>query len=165
MNIPDDLRYSSDHEWVRSEDGLVRIGITDYAQDALGDVVFVEVPEVGTSVDARDKVSEVESTKSVSDIYAPIGGTMRCLPIGRGTAPNFKIWLRAPLMNCVGFSAGLLAIWAARGCDGGASALMTSFPTTETIPVAIDRPEIPPTDQLIMPADVAEARPVDKASA
>jgi glycine cleavage system H protein len=76
MDFPEDLRYSSDHEWVRVEDGKVRIGITDYAQDALGDVVYVEVPEVGTTVDANGKVSEVESTKSVSDIYAPVAGTV-----------------------------------------------------------------------------------------
>jgi glycine cleavage system H protein len=76
MNVPDDLRYSSDHEWVRSEDGTIRVGITDYAQDALGDVVYVEVPEVGTTVAANAKVSEVESTKSVSDIFAPVAGTV-----------------------------------------------------------------------------------------
>lgn len=76
MQIPDDLRYSSDHEWLRLEDGKARIGITDYAQDALGDVVFVDLPEVGASVTAGQAVSEVESTKSVSDIYAPVGGTV-----------------------------------------------------------------------------------------
>jgi glycine cleavage system H protein len=74
--VPDDLLYSSDHEWVRVEDGLVRVGITDYAQDALGDVVFVQVPSIGTEVRAGDRFSEVESTKSVSDIYAPISGTI-----------------------------------------------------------------------------------------
>jgi glycine cleavage system H protein len=76
MDFPEDLRYSTDHEWVRVEDGKVRIGITDYAQDALGDVVYVEVPEVGAAVAASAKVSEVESTKSVSDIYAPVSGTI-----------------------------------------------------------------------------------------
>jgi glycine cleavage system H protein len=76
MDLPEDLRYSSDHEWARLEDGRVRVGITDYAQDALGSVVFVEVPEVGSSADAGGKVSEVESTKSVSDIYSPIAGTI-----------------------------------------------------------------------------------------
>jgi glycine cleavage system H protein len=76
MNVPDDLRYSSDHEWVRVEGEVVRVGITDYAQDALGDVVYVEVPEVGATVGAGDKVSEVESTKSVSDIYAPVAGAV-----------------------------------------------------------------------------------------
>lgn len=74
MQLPDDLRYSSDHEWVRLEDGKIRLGITDYAQDALGDVVYVEIPEVGAQVEASAKVSEVESTKSVSDIYAPVAG-------------------------------------------------------------------------------------------
>jgi glycine cleavage system H protein len=76
MQIPDDLRYSSDHEWIRLEDGKARIGITDYAQDALGDVVFVDLPEVGASVTAGQSISEVESTKSVSDIYAPFTGTV-----------------------------------------------------------------------------------------
>jgi glycine cleavage system H protein len=76
MNIPEDLRYSSDHEWVRLEDGRLRLGITDYAQDALGDVVFVDVPEVGRSVEAGESFSEVESTKSVSDIYAPVAGVI-----------------------------------------------------------------------------------------
>ena len=74
MHLPDDLRYSSDHEWVRLEDGSLRLGITDYAQDALGDVVYVEIPEVGAHVAEAAKVSEVESTKSVSDIYAPVAG-------------------------------------------------------------------------------------------
>jgi glycine cleavage system H protein len=76
MNVPDDLRYTADHEWVRRDDGKVRIGITDYAQDALGDVVFVQVPELGASVEAGQSFSEVESTKSVSDIYAPVAGTV-----------------------------------------------------------------------------------------
>lgn len=76
MEFPEDLRYSTDHEWVRVEDGKVRVGITDYAQDALGDVVYVDVPQLGTTVAAAAKVSEVESTKSVSDIYAPVSGTV-----------------------------------------------------------------------------------------
>jgi glycine cleavage system H protein len=76
MQLPDDLRYSSDHEWVRIEDGTLRLGITDYAQDALGDVVYVEIPEMGAQVEASGKLSEVESTKSVSDIYAPVAGTV-----------------------------------------------------------------------------------------
>jgi glycine cleavage system H protein len=74
MDIPSELRYSSDHEWVRVEDGRARTGITDYAQDALGDVVFVDLPEVGRKVEQGTSCSEVESTKSVSEIYAPIGG-------------------------------------------------------------------------------------------
>ena len=74
MNVPDELRYSSDHEWVRPAGERVRIGITDYAQDALGDVVFVDLPAVGTSVEAGGTLGEVESTKSVSEVYAPISG-------------------------------------------------------------------------------------------
>ncbi|MEZ5379520.1 MAG: glycine cleavage system protein GcvH [Acidimicrobiales bacterium] len=77
MNVPDDLRYSSDHEWVRAEaDGRVRVGITDYAQDHLGEVVFVELPEVGAAHTAGSAVGEVESTKSVSEIYTPLNGTV-----------------------------------------------------------------------------------------
>ena len=76
MQLPDDLRYSPDHEWVRLENGQLRLGITDYAQDALGDVVYVEIPEMGLTIDASGKVSEVESTKSVSDVYAPVAGTI-----------------------------------------------------------------------------------------
>ncbi len=74
MDIPSELRYSADHEWVRVEDGRARTGITDYAQDALGDVVFVDLPELGQKVEQGTSCSEVESTKSVSEIYAPIGG-------------------------------------------------------------------------------------------
>jgi glycine cleavage system H protein len=76
MNVPEDLRYTADHEWARLEDGRVRIGITDYAQDALGDVVFVQLPVPGTRVEGGASFSEVESTKSVSDIYAPVAGTV-----------------------------------------------------------------------------------------
>jgi len=88
MNVPGDLRYSSDHEWVRLEDGTVRVGITDYAQDALGDVVYVEVPEVGAAVAANAKVSEVESTKSVSDIFAPVAGTVVAVNDDLAEAPE-----------------------------------------------------------------------------
>jgi glycine cleavage system H protein len=76
MNVPDDLQYTKDHEWVRVEGGRVRLGITDYAQDALGDIVFVQVPDIGTEFEAGATISEVESTKSVSDIYAPVTGTV-----------------------------------------------------------------------------------------
>jgi glycine cleavage system H protein len=88
MQIPEDLRYSSDHEWIRVEDGKVRIGITDYAQDALGDVVFVDLPEVGAAVEAASSISEVESTKSVSDIYAPVSGTITEVNGDLGDAPE-----------------------------------------------------------------------------
>jgi glycine cleavage system H protein len=74
MIVPDDLRYSSDHEWVRVDGSRVRVGITDYAQDALGDVVFVDLPAVGRELEAGAILGEVESTKSVSEIYAPVTG-------------------------------------------------------------------------------------------
>jgi glycine cleavage system H protein len=76
MHVPEDLRYTSDHEWVRVDGSRVRVGITDYAQDALGDVVFVQLPEPGSTVTAGASFSEVESTKSVSDIYAPVTGSI-----------------------------------------------------------------------------------------
>ena len=76
MNVPDDRRYTRDHEWAKVEDGLVRVGITDYAQDALGDVVFVQLPEVGATFTSGGTLGEVESTKSVSDIYSPVNGTV-----------------------------------------------------------------------------------------
>jgi glycine cleavage system H protein len=77
-DVPDDLRYTAEHEWVRSaaDSSTVRIGITDYAQEALGDVVYVSLPEVGGTVAKGAAVGEVESTKSVSDIYAPLSGTV-----------------------------------------------------------------------------------------
>ncbi len=76
MEFPQDLRYSREHEWARDEGGRVRVGITDFAQDALGDVVYVDLPEVGTQVTAGQAFGEVESTKSVSDVYAPVSGTI-----------------------------------------------------------------------------------------
>ena len=76
MNVPDGLRYSTDHEWARLDGGRVRVGITDYAQDALGDVVYVQIPAVGAAVAAGESFSEIESTKSVSDVYAPLTGTV-----------------------------------------------------------------------------------------
>lgn len=76
-SYPEDLRYSSDHEWVRETgEGTVRVGITHYAQEALGDVVYVSLPAVGDAIEAGDSCGEVESTKSVSDLYAPLGGTV-----------------------------------------------------------------------------------------
>ena len=76
MEFPQDLRYSREHEWVRVDDGRARVGITDYAQDALGDVVFVQLPEGGADVVAGASCCEVESTKSVSEVYAPVSGTI-----------------------------------------------------------------------------------------
>jgi glycine cleavage system H protein len=76
---PEDLKYTSEHEWVRSPgeaEGAVRIGITDYAQDALGDIVYVSLPEVGAELENGSAVGELESTKSVSDVYAPLAGVV-----------------------------------------------------------------------------------------
>ena len=76
MSIPEHLRYSSDHEWALAEGDTVRIGITDYAQDALGDVVYVELPQVGDRVGRGEPFGEVESTKSVSELFAPVSGVV-----------------------------------------------------------------------------------------
>ncbi len=76
MEFPEDLRYTEEHEWVRREGDRVRVGITDFAQDALGDVVYVDLPEVGSAVTASSPLGEVESTKSVSDVYSPVTGTV-----------------------------------------------------------------------------------------
>ena len=76
MEFPDDLRYTKEHEWARLEGARVRVGITDFAQDALGDVVYVDLPEVGAAVEAATPFGEVESTKSVSDVYSPVTGTI-----------------------------------------------------------------------------------------
>jgi len=76
FEIPDDCRYLESHEWARQENGTVRVGISDFAQDELGDVVFVELPEEGDAVDREDAFGVVESIKAVSDIYAPVGGTV-----------------------------------------------------------------------------------------
>ena len=73
---PDDLHYTSDHEWVAAGTPAMKVGITDYAQDALGDIVYVQLPEPGTAVRAGEALGEVESTKSVSEIYAPVNGTV-----------------------------------------------------------------------------------------
>jgi glycine cleavage system H protein len=76
MDIPEDLRYSREHEWVRLTGSVARVGITDFAQDSLGDVVFVQLPDVGLDAVAGASVSEIESTKSVSDVYVPLTGVV-----------------------------------------------------------------------------------------
>jgi len=77
MNVPEELAYTAEHEWIAElEDGRLKIGITDYAQDALGDVVYVDLPQAGASFDAGGVAAEVESTKSVSEIYMPLAGTI-----------------------------------------------------------------------------------------
>jgi glycine cleavage system H protein len=74
LSVPEELQYTKSHEWVRTEGDTATIGITDHAQDELGDVVFVELPEVGTTFDAGDSFGTVESVKAVSDLYTPVGG-------------------------------------------------------------------------------------------
>ena len=88
--IPEDLRYTPEHEWVRSQDDVptVRVGITHYAQDALGDIVFVQLPDAGAKVTAGESFGEVESTKSVSDIYAPVDGTITAVNSALAESPQ-----------------------------------------------------------------------------
>ena len=100
MNIPADLKYTESHEWVRLEaDGTVTIGITEYAQDALGDIVFVELPKVGKSVTAGDDAAVVESVKAASDIYAPVSGIVVAVNDAVAAAPEsvnadaYSAWL------------------------------------------------------------------------
>ena len=88
MQVPPQLRYTSDHEWVAITGSKVRVGITDYAQDALGDIVYVQVPTAGTTVSAGDAFGEVESTKSVSDIYAPVSGSIVAVNEALAKAPD-----------------------------------------------------------------------------
>lgn len=99
--VPDDLRYTSEHEWVATADGgRLRVGITDYAQQALGDVVYVTLPAPGTAVTAGESCGEVESTKSVSEIYAPVSGEV--------TARNEELDSRPDLVNSEPYGAGWL---------------------------------------------------------
>ena len=99
--IPEDLRYTAEHEWVAGGgSGLVRVGITHYAQDALGDIVYVQLPDEGTVVQAGESLGEVESTKSVSEIYAPISGTV--------VAKNATLADEPELINAEPYAAGWL---------------------------------------------------------
>lgn len=101
--IPDDLKYTADHEWVRQpgeHEGSVRIGITDFAQDALGDIVYVQLPEPGTTLASGDVVGELESTKSVSEIYAPVAGEV--------VARNESLDATPELVNSDPYGAGWL---------------------------------------------------------
>jgi len=88
MNVPEDLRYSTDHEWIGTVGDRLRVGITDYAQDALGDVVFVDLPAASTAVEAGGVLGEVESTKSVSEIYAPVSGEVVAVNQALADAPE-----------------------------------------------------------------------------
>ena len=111
MEFPEDLRYTREHEWARDEgDGRVRVGITDFAQDALGDVVYVDVPAEGTAVTANQPFSEVESTKSVSDVYAPITGSV--------VERNALLEERPELVNEQPYGDGWLAVVEAADLSG-----------------------------------------------
>jgi glycine cleavage system H protein len=88
MDIPPDLRYSREHEWVRLNGSVARIGITDFAQDSLGDVVFVQLPDVGLDAVAGASVSEIESTKSVSDVYVPLTGVVTAVNAALAEQPE-----------------------------------------------------------------------------
>ena len=117
MNIPAELRYTASHEWVRKEaDGSVTIGITDFAQEALGDVVFVELPEVGRKVAADEACAVVESVKAASDIYAPLAGVV--------TATNAALVDAPESINADAYAAWMFRI---KPADGGAmDALLTA---------------------------------------
>jgi glycine cleavage system H protein len=100
MNIPTDLKYTESHEWVRlEEDGTLTVGITEYAQDALGDIVFVELPQVGKALSAGQDAAVVESVKAASDIYAPVAGTVVAVNQPTADAPDsinedaYSAWL------------------------------------------------------------------------
>lgn len=115
MQVPQQLRYSSDHEWIHIEGDRARIGITDYAQDALGDVVYVELPDVGSTVKSGDSFGEVESTKSVSDVYAPVSGTVVAVNEALGSSPELlnsdpygSGWICEIEMSDLGEADGLL---------------------------------------------------------
>lgn len=111
LDYPEDLRYTAEHEWVRATDGdVVRIGITSFAQDALGDVVYVSLPTVGDSVETGDACGEVESTKSVSDLYAPLAGEV--------TAVNGSLDSTPELVNTDPYGEGWM--YELKLTDGGA---------------------------------------------
>jgi glycine cleavage system H protein len=76
VNVPSNLKYTKDHEWVLVSGSVVRVGITDYAQDALGDIVYIQLPDIGSTVEVHQGLGEIESTKSVNDVYAPVSGTV-----------------------------------------------------------------------------------------
>ena len=88
LNLPEDVRYTDDHEWVKKNGDVVRMGISDYAQDQLGDIVFVELPEVGSSFDKGEEFGTVESVKAVSELYMPMGGEVTAINDALGDAPE-----------------------------------------------------------------------------
>lgn len=110
MQVPDGLRYSEEHEWLEERDGGTRVGITDYAQDQLGDIVFVDLPDVDAEIEEGDVVAEVESTKSVGEVYAPLAGTI--------VAVNDALRDRPELINSDPYGEGwIVEISPAEGAD------------------------------------------------
>jgi glycine cleavage system H protein len=89
LNLPDDIRYAESHEWARSEGGQIKVGISDYAQDQLGDIVFVELPEVGDSLEKGEEFGTVESVKAVSELYMPLGGEIVAVNSGLEDNPEW----------------------------------------------------------------------------
>ena len=89
LNLPEDLKYTKDHEWAKLSDGIVTIGINDYAQDQLGEIVFVELPEIGDTFEKDDEFGSVESVKAVSEIYMPVAGEITEINEGLEDAPEF----------------------------------------------------------------------------
>ena len=113
MNTPDDLRYTASHEWVRTEaDGTLTVGITDHAQEALGDVVFLELPDAGRRVEAGEAIAVIESVKAASDIYAPVAGEIIASNEAAVDAPES--------VNADAYAAWLFKIKPADGADTGA---------------------------------------------
>jgi glycine cleavage system H protein len=88
LNLPEDVRYTDDHEWAKKNGAVVRMGISDYAQDQLGDIVFVELPEVGSRFDKAEEFGTVESVKAVSELYMPIGGEVTAINEALADAPE-----------------------------------------------------------------------------
>ena len=110
MNVPSHLQYTKDHEWISRDGDTVRMGITDYAQDALGDIVFIQLPEPGNSVAANQSFSEIESTKSVNDVYAPVSGTV--------SSVNEALRERPELLNSDPYGDGWICELTAVDLDG-----------------------------------------------
>ena len=88
MNIPSDLLYTKDHEWIKIENGIATVGITDYAQGELGDIIFIELPEIGDSVQAEDSIGTIEAVKTVADIYSPMNGNISKVNVNLEDNPN-----------------------------------------------------------------------------
>jgi len=93
LNLPEDVLYADDHEWVRKDDGTVKIGISDYAQDQLGDIVYVELPQVGDKFDQKEAFGSLESVKAVSELFMPVGGEVVAVNAGLEAAPNWSTTL------------------------------------------------------------------------